>query len=138
MAVRDPPSVEGGPVVVEFRAPEPKQSWSKPKIKREPERQMANPELLTAREFVEKYRREVKTASWDPKVLRKCGRGAEQILMTLGAHQHKESVPLREQARRRQLHLDQAELGSVRMPEKKSKKRAEFFDKRSSNDQNGL
>jgi hypothetical protein len=107
-----PPTVPGGAVVVEFTPPPPKPK-RKPRIRLEPEQQIAKQDLLTAQEFVEKYRREAVTASWDPAALRKCGRKAEQILMSLGATQHKESVPLREQARRRQLHIDQAELEGI-------------------------
>ena len=96
----------------------------KPKPKLEPEQQKQRGELLSAKEFVKKYQREVKTAAWDPKVLRKCGRGAEQILMSLGAHQHKEKVPLREQARRKKLHQEQAELeGQYRRDIKRKKKK---------------
>jgi hypothetical protein len=115
-AMAEPPSVPGGPVVVEFAPPPPKPK-KKPRARLEPEQQIAKQDLLTAKEFVDKYRREVVTASWDPAVLRKCGRKAEQILMTLGATQHKESVPMREQARRRQLHIDQAELEGTTNPD---------------------
>lgn len=118
----EPKTVKGGPTVVVAAAavpPEPRQKKMerqkvKPKPKLEPEQMNAKQNLLTAKDFVEKFRREVRTASWDPAVLRKCGRGAEQILMTLGAHQHKEKVPMREQARRKKLHEEQADLEGIR------------------------
>jgi hypothetical protein len=123
MAAEELEAVEGGPVVFEFQEPEPKQRRTKPKIKREPERQPAKQELLSAKQFVDKYRREAKTASWDHKALRKCGRGAEQILMTLGAHKRKQPVPLHEQIRRRQLQLNRPEPVNFQNPGKKTKKR---------------
>ena len=126
--VSEPTTVQGGASVVKFEPPpppEPKRTKNpKPKPKLEPEQQKQRGELLSAKEFVKKYQMEVKTAAWDPKVLRKCGRGAEQILMSLGAHQHKEKVPLREQARRKKLHQEQAELeGQYRRDIKRKKKK---------------
>jgi hypothetical protein len=117
-----PETVPGGPTVVEFQAPEPRPK-RKPRARLEPQQQLAKENLLSAREFVDKYRREVVTASWDPSVLRKCGRKAEQILMTLGASKHKERVPMREQARRRQLRIDQAELDGAINPEAAARKK---------------
>lgn len=118
----EPKTVKGGPTIVVAAAavpPEPKERRGpkqkvKPKPKLEPGQMNAKQGLLTAKEFVEKFRREVRTASWDPAVLRKCGRGAEEILKTLGAHQHKEKVPMRELARRKKLHEEQADLEGIR------------------------
>ena len=122
--VCEPKTVKGGPAVVKFEAPEPQQKPKpKQKPKLEPEQQNDRKELLSAKDFVKKYQREVKTAAWDPKVLRKCGRGAEQILMSLGAHQHKEKVPMREQARRKRLHEEQAELEGIHKRDTKRKKK---------------
>lgn len=96
--------------------PEPKEKRGpkqKAKPKLEPGQMNSKQNLLTEKEFVEKFRREVRTASWDPAKLRKCGRAAEEILMTLGAHQHKEKVPMRELARRKRLHEEQADLEGI-------------------------
>lgn len=125
-----PKTIEGGPIVVEF-VPPPIQKKSKmlnKKVKTEPREKKEKENLLTEKQFVEKYRREVMTASWDPQILRKCGRGAEEILVSLGAERHKEKVPMRELDRRRQLIKDKEELEgtafmNLNRPKKHSKKK---------------
>ena len=126
----EPKTVEGGPVVVEFVPPPIKNKTKKTNVKAkiEPREKREKESLLTAKQFVEKYRREAATASWDPAVLRKCGRGAEDILVSLGAERHKEKVPMRELDRRRQLIKDKEELeGTAFMdlgkPKKHNKKK---------------
>lgn len=115
-----PKSVKGGPEVVTFAPPEPKESKArgkpirKPAKKLTPEQRENRQDLLSASDFVEKHRREVRTASWNPKDVRKCGRAAEQILVNLGATKRKEKVPFHEQARRKRLHEEQAELAGKR------------------------
>ena len=118
-----PLTVEGGPIVVEFanndandRQPRFKKAKTEPRENREKQ------DLLTAKQFVEKYRREAVTASWDPSVLRKCGRGAEEILISLGAEKRKEKVPMRELERRRQLMKDKEELEGTRFMDLNRKK----------------
>lgn len=108
----EPTTPEGGPIVVEFVPPpdRPKNVNKKKKVKIEPQDKKRKENLLSAEEFVNKYRREARTASWDPAILRKCGRGAEDILVSLGAERHKEKVPMRELDRRRQLIQDKEEL----------------------------
>ncbi|KAK8899831.1 hypothetical protein M9Y10_002153 [Tritrichomonas musculus] len=108
----EPKTIEGGPIVVEFVPPPIVKKSKKPNIKAkiEPREKRQKENLLTAKQFVEKYRYEAVTASWDPAVLRKCGRGAEDILASLGAERHKEKVPMRELDRRRQLIKDKEEL----------------------------
>jgi leucyl aminopeptidase (aminopeptidase T) len=125
MSAASPTTVDGGPEVVTFEPPPNPVRKPRPRPKLEPRQQEAQQDLLSAKDFVIKYRREAITASWDPKVLRKCGRGAERILMTLGAHEHKEKVPMHELARRKQLLADQAALEGIHkrdQPPKKKKK----------------
>ncbi|EAY21921.1 hypothetical protein TVAG_249810 [Trichomonas vaginalis G3] len=65
---------------------------------------------LTAKEFVDKYRREALTASWDPAVLRKCGKGAKEILTSLGCKFKNENIPFAEQKKRRQHKINKGEI----------------------------
>ena len=111
-----PRTIKGGPEVVEFdpslAPPPPKQR--KKKAPRVPEPQ--NPkkkhnrepkeEILTEAEFVKKYRKDAIKASWDPKVLRKCGKGAKEIFETMGCKFKHENTPMKEMQRQRQQKID--------------------------------
>lgn len=126
----EPKTIDGGATVVEFVPPPiiKKNKMPNKKVKIEVREKREKENLLTEKQFVEKYRREAITASWDPAILRKCGRGAEDILASLGAERHKEKVPMRELDRRRQLIKDKEELeGTAFMnlgkPKKHSKKK---------------
>lgn len=109
--VVEPKTVRGGPKVMVFEAPEP---VPKPQKKEKPPKKVIKPKVkepkriegLTEREFVDRYKNEVVTASWDPKVLRKCGKGAKDILKSLGAKIKPEKIPFKEQQRRRRIRLE--------------------------------
>lgn len=133
---REPKSVRGGPTVVEF-APEPPRQKRKTKLDPEIKPDKKKGKLLTSKEFVDKYRHEVTTASWDPTILRKCGRGAEEILMTLGAPKKKEKVSFHELQRRKQLIIDKEELEGPTdrfKPTISPKLKKKIFSKKKGND----
>jgi len=108
--VSKPDTIEGGPIIVEFKEP-PKPQVKKNNVppKEIPKKKKKDDNILSAKDFVEKYRKEVVTASWDPKVLRKCGKGAKEILSTLGVHIPKENVPFKVQQRRRKARMEKEE-----------------------------
>lgn len=113
-------TAKSGVDVVEFdpsmaQPPKPKKNKSEnppPKFMKDKQKNKNKKEekQLTAKEFVEKYRREAMTASWDPAVLRKCGKGAKEILTSLGCHFKNENVPFAEQKKRRQHKINKGEI----------------------------
>ena len=106
-----PRVIKGGPLTVNF------DSHESPKIiqPKETPLQKKNDQIeLTQKEFVKKFRNEVVTASWDPAVLRKCGRGAEEILQTLGATKKKIALPYSAIQQRREKRLEDEELEGTR------------------------
>ena len=112
-----PRTVKGGPEVVEFDpslAPPPpskdrKKKGSQDLIPEKPKKKHnRNPkeEILTAAEFVKKYRKDALKASWNPKVLRKCGKGTKEIFQTMGCKFKHEKTPMKEMQRQRQIKID--------------------------------
>lgn len=96
-----PEEISGGPTVVSYE-PEPRPPKRTPVHAKVTPTKKNERELLSSKDFVEKYRNEVKTAAWDPKVLAKCGKGAEEILKTLGAKIKNPNIPFKEQMRLRE------------------------------------
>ena len=116
-----PRVIKGGPLTVNFDPHE------QPKVfqpKETPIQKKNEQNLLTQKEFVKKFRNEVITASWDPAVLRKCGRGAEEILQTLGAPKKKVALPYSAIQQRREKKLEDEELeGTKYLPKDTHQKR---------------
>lgn len=106
-----PRVISGGPLVVDFN---PNETPKKFKPKEIPIHKKAEQIQLTEKEFVKKYKNEVITASWDPAVLRKCGRGAEEILQSLGAPKKKVALPYSALQQRREKRLEDEELEGTR------------------------
>ena len=115
-----PKTVKGGPQVVEFdpsTAPPPRardrnknnSAASRPEKKKK-YRKEEKEEILTEAEFVKKYRKDALKASFDPRVLRKCGKGAKEIFETLGAKFKHEKTPMKEMQRQRQIKIDKGLL----------------------------
>jgi hypothetical protein len=77
-----------------------------------------NTEALSSRDFVEKYRKEAITASWDPKDLRKCGKEAKKILGNLAVSMKQEKTPLPIHLKKRKKEKEQ-QINSPRIKKKK-------------------
>lgn len=127
-----PQEVTGGPKVVSYE-PEPRPVKQTPIHAKVTPNKKNERELLTSKDFVEKYRYEVKTAAWDPKVLAKCGKGAEEILKTLGAKIKNPNIPFKEQMKlREQRKLKEALQGTQKtdnVPHKKVQKKVKTGSK---------
>ena len=114
-----PRTIKGGPAVVEFdpsTVPPPRERRKKesrlpaPEKPKKKHNRQKEEEVLTEKEFVKKFSKEVVKASWDPKVLRKCGKGAKEILETLGCKFKQENIPMKERKKRLQQKIDKGEI----------------------------